>query len=63
MKLFVGIKLLSVLSLYLGDKHLRVKLAHSRQVSNKLHEVGTPVKIALPRRIFEKSKYPEPHSK
>jgi len=63
MKLFVGIILLSICGLSFTEKLLRVPLSHTKPVRHRLHEVGTPIEIALPRRLgFNKDPFPEPLS-
>lgn len=43
--------------------HCRIPLKHVKPVRHFLHEVGTPIQIALPRRhLFEKGPVPEPLS-
>ncbi|XP_035221960.1 lysosomal aspartic protease-like [Stegodyphus dumicola] len=63
MKFFAGVFLFTLLSLSAADRLLRIPLKHMKPVRHRLHEVGTPIEVALPRRpIFGKSPIPEPLS-
>lgn len=63
MKLLVGITLLSLFSFSLADKLVRVPLSKTKPVRHRLHEVGTPVQVALPKyHNLHKSPFPEPLS-
>lgn len=63
MKLLTGILLFTIISCVLAEKLFRVPLKHMKPVRHLLHEVGTPIEVALPRRHhFENGPFPEPLS-
>ncbi|KAF8795598.1 Lysosomal aspartic protease like protein [Argiope bruennichi] len=63
MKLLICLAVFSLLALSGAERLLRLPLHRHKPVRHHLHEVGTPIEVALPTRRFDESTpFPEPLS-